>query len=359
MVRPALYYPYIHIRSEHWLKATLLCAPAVKRIVPTTYHPQDLASIARYTQITGAEGELLQAVDTSATIGAQLRLLTILRENEPAIRTRFKPNVDIAPREYLIHDAKFHEPLSEYLLTQGLAWQRGHTASRFGDRNWIALHPVLGSAIMSTLGLSVAHEGRYDIVTPSHEFHETLLATEEGRIFQTLLGFNSDEVRPPSQIRNDLAQLTISLSGVNFEALNPEDIPELQASKHFQTFQNLIRTKAQGIDRCASHYDEELRETAKEVVEAWQDTKSNVSKTLLKVLDEPSLVVAPEVLRQLLKGFDGTELYIAGGLAVFLVAKTGYALIKDRAPRPYQFLTEIHEKQGGFAQLSYPLGLER
>jgi hypothetical protein len=25
--RAALYYPYIHIRSEHWLKATLLCAP--------------------------------------------------------------------------------------------------------------------------------------------------------------------------------------------------------------------------------------------------------------------------------------------------------------------------------------------
>jgi hypothetical protein len=39
--RPALYYPYIHIRSEHWLKATLLCAPAVKRIVPDGYEPGD------------------------------------------------------------------------------------------------------------------------------------------------------------------------------------------------------------------------------------------------------------------------------------------------------------------------------
>ena len=33
--RAALYYPYIHIRSEHWLKATLLWVPCVKRIVPS------------------------------------------------------------------------------------------------------------------------------------------------------------------------------------------------------------------------------------------------------------------------------------------------------------------------------------
>ena len=36
-MQPALYYPYIHIRSENWLKATLLCVPAVKRIVPENY----------------------------------------------------------------------------------------------------------------------------------------------------------------------------------------------------------------------------------------------------------------------------------------------------------------------------------
>jgi hypothetical protein len=58
--RPALYYPYIHIRSEHRLKATLLCAPAVKRIVPETYQPEDSFQIAKYTQIIGPYGALLQ-----------------------------------------------------------------------------------------------------------------------------------------------------------------------------------------------------------------------------------------------------------------------------------------------------------
>ncbi len=51
--RPALYYPYIHIRSEDWLKATLLCVPVVKRLVPETYDPEDTGDIAPFAKISG------------------------------------------------------------------------------------------------------------------------------------------------------------------------------------------------------------------------------------------------------------------------------------------------------------------
>ena len=55
-MQPALYYPYIHIRSENWLKATLLCVPAVKRIVPSNYAPEDDAAIIPYVTISGPNG---------------------------------------------------------------------------------------------------------------------------------------------------------------------------------------------------------------------------------------------------------------------------------------------------------------
>jgi hypothetical protein len=48
--RPALYYPYIHIRSEDWLKATLLCVPVVKRLIPENYDPEDTGNIAPYAK---------------------------------------------------------------------------------------------------------------------------------------------------------------------------------------------------------------------------------------------------------------------------------------------------------------------
>ena len=61
-VRSALYYPYIHIRSEEWLKATLLCIPAVKRMVPDGYDPEDDPWIVPYSKLRGPYGELVQTV---------------------------------------------------------------------------------------------------------------------------------------------------------------------------------------------------------------------------------------------------------------------------------------------------------
>ena len=79
-MQPALYYPYIHIRSENWLKATLLCVPAVKRIVPENYAPEDDAAIIPYVTISGPNGPLLQAVPaaTGGAMAAQHRLLSAL-----------------------------------------------------------------------------------------------------------------------------------------------------------------------------------------------------------------------------------------------------------------------------------------
>ena len=37
--RDALYYPFIHITDVNWLKATLLCFPRVRRMVPQSYVP--------------------------------------------------------------------------------------------------------------------------------------------------------------------------------------------------------------------------------------------------------------------------------------------------------------------------------
>src|ERR1700750_3452907 len=66
--RPALYYPYIHIRSEDWLKATLLCVPVVKRLIPESYDPEDTGDIAPYAKIACPYGELLQRVPPIASL---------------------------------------------------------------------------------------------------------------------------------------------------------------------------------------------------------------------------------------------------------------------------------------------------
>jgi hypothetical protein len=356
--RPALYYPYVHIRSEHWLKATLLFAPVVKRIVPEHYEPEDLPNIAKYTEIEGPNGLLLQAVPSSsaAAYGAQERLLARLRESRQEIERRF--NRRKAPKEdaYWIHQAKFSDELLEYLIGHKLAWPSPHSGA-FGHRTWYSLHPTLGSAVMTTLGLSIAREMRYDIVTPSAEFHETLLAVEEKDIFDALLnGDKPEQIPRTAQVRNDLAQLVVSLTGINYEALQPEDIPEIQSSDNFRKFQNLVRVTARKIeaDGDPEAYREQLKNEAEEIIQAWHDSRNDLSQRLRDVLFGEA--VPFEALKMLFKKPDAGDLLAIGAYVVLRLFINGPWLRKEG---PYQYLTEIAQAENEYVRMTFPLGLER
>jgi hypothetical protein len=110
------------------------------------------------------------------------------------------------------------------------------------------LHPTLGKAIMTTLGLSIATDQHYDVVTADGAFHEALLATSEEDVFDAVRRGTGRLPGTRAQARHDLIQRVIILSGVNFAALRPEDIPELQSSKHFQGFQRILRHATTTID---------------------------------------------------------------------------------------------------------------
>ncbi len=156
--RAALYYPYIHIRSEHWLKATLLNFPKVYRMVPIgNYFPEDEDNIKAYTA-----GDLLDDIDTSCAPArdAQRELLAKLthREHEKKLLKRYKRVTKRrAPREkYLIHAEKLDVNLKRYLLGNKLAWPDSDLQAK-GHRNWLGLDANLGSAVMSTLTRSYAY----------------------------------------------------------------------------------------------------------------------------------------------------------------------------------------------------------
>lgn len=51
MQQPALYFPYVHIRDDEWLKAAALYWPSVRRLVPHGYAKRDSATARAFANV--------------------------------------------------------------------------------------------------------------------------------------------------------------------------------------------------------------------------------------------------------------------------------------------------------------------
>jgi hypothetical protein len=157
-----------------------------------------------------------------------------------------------------------------------------HDPSAYGHREWYAPHPTLGSAVMTTLGLSIARDEHYDIVTPNAKYHETLLATDEAELKRTLLDGPMHAKSTTAQARHELAQLTIALTDVNYKAITPDIIAKLQASPHLERFQRAIRDSAVQLEtkRDPEECQETLSATAEAIIDGWKETKNDLLNKL-------------------------------------------------------------------------------
>jgi hypothetical protein len=357
-LKPALYYPYVHIRSEQWLKATLLCVPAVTRLVPEGYKPEDDFDILPYTEIEGPYGKLLQAIPahSAAAVIAQQRLLEQIEQNFAEVKSRFNREQAPTPDEYWIHDAKFSTDLLTYLESNDLAW-RSYDAHAYGTREWYALHPTLGKAVMTCIGLGVARERGLDIVTADGRFHEALVTTREEDVFETLLHPQDPLAPTANETRRELGQLVIALAGVNLKALPVERIPELQGSKKFKVFRETLRESASTIDRDASdeEYSEQLTLKAKKIVDSWRDAVNDTNTDLRKLVLQ-GLAFGAEAVKALNKTPSAFELCAAGGIGIWRVYEETRKY--RRSQSRMNFLSQVQDAQSEVLRLQYPLGLD-
>ena len=83
--RDALYYPYIQIRDVNWLKATLLCFPQVRRMVPPWVKLHEQPENEEFRKVLGPRNEPLlveEDVNQYAVCQAQQRLLDHIEDHE-------------------------------------------------------------------------------------------------------------------------------------------------------------------------------------------------------------------------------------------------------------------------------------
>ncbi|MFE2726856.1 DUF6236 family protein [Kitasatospora sp. NPDC059327] len=211
MDRFALYYPYIHVRDDDWLKYAALYWPRMARIRPPGYPLQD-SPAAR--ELHAARWLLDLEPPAWAAAEAAEPFLELLHEHGAALRDRFgldrietwglpvaeagfgntggfsagreEPDEGdptwLNPRFGYVHAGRISGPLLDSAVDQGLALVgpgRGGT--------WVAMHPRLATVYMLALAEQIAVANRLHPITDQTLPHAAMSGWTFERLAATLL----------------------------------------------------------------------------------------------------------------------------------------------------------------------------
>lgn len=183
MQRPALYFPYVHIRDDDWLKVAALYWPSVRRLVPPDYIKHDSPTAQAF-----AEANILKDEDPGRLLDAMTwDLLDTLRTNVDRLCQDF--SIESAVKDWdgrpwadgrtapayvwqelgWIHLSKFPPQVLDHLIDNGLA-VRGRPTDPLSDHHepmdaWIGLHPALAGAYMTALAGRISVGARFQPLT--------------------------------------------------------------------------------------------------------------------------------------------------------------------------------------------------
>jgi hypothetical protein len=395
--RDALYYPYINIRDMDWLQGTLLCFPHVFRMVPSGYRIKDEPVARRFRELRGSQGRPLLDeawIEQGPAFAAEDLFLRRLNADYPKsglkLHEKFslvQARRDCEGREddFQVYREKFNSSLLRFLETKGLAW-----APRKPDRanKWVAMHPVMGQAFMSTIAAAIAKGDGLDVVTHSGPVHAALAHRDEEAIYkQLVLGDELYQAPKKSTVTNEIIELVV-MTRFKLDQVSPKDIAKMSRDREgLYALRTELQDMAGRIPTMTNRKrrDEYLQDSANDVILNWRKDKKNMSKfareffgggmggNAAKFLGK----VAPSVLSggafgtaggaaasggtaaaaTVIGGLTVPALIGAGaGLAVGVIihgVSTAIKVKKQSAQSPYRFLSKI-EKAGAVLMVSAP-----
>jgi len=206
---PGLYFPFVHVRDDDWLKAAALYWPSVRRLVPIGYEKHDSP-----TAQTFVDAEVLRDEDPCHLLPMVSQdLARALEANADRLVQDYNldhayakwdgrswsgpsaPSFEV-PQLGWIHVTKFSPRVLGYLSDLGLA-VRGRASSAIraeagGPHDWIGLHPALAGAYMTVLAASVSKQAHFQPVTDQADLK---VATVTGDIESALHLLTGSEAR--------------------------------------------------------------------------------------------------------------------------------------------------------------------
>jgi hypothetical protein len=210
MQQAGLYFPFVHVRDDSWLKAAILYWPSVRRLVPVGYAKHD-SLIAQ----TFFDAGLLRDEDPGSMIhDMQWNLARALSENAGLLVRDYSLERAFAaadngnwaerngpgwetPALGWIHRTKFPDDVLESLSDMGLARYgravdpvRGHSG---GPHEWIGLHPALAGAYMTALAGRLSERAHFEPLTDQVDLRLATPSYDVQTALKLLLGRSTDQ----------------------------------------------------------------------------------------------------------------------------------------------------------------------
>jgi hypothetical protein len=205
MQRPGLYYPYVHVRDDAWLKVAALYWPSLRRIVPSGYLKHDSPTAQRLFEASILRDEeprrLLDPVGRDLATALQENAYKLVPDYtiERAIAdwdgynwSAGSAQGQVTPELGWIHISKFPQNVINSLTVLGLA-QRGRPVDPIRDHSgmpedWIGLHPVLAGVYMTVLAERISQAAQFQPLTDQVELRQAILNNGAESALRLLLG---------------------------------------------------------------------------------------------------------------------------------------------------------------------------
>ncbi|GGM85590.1 hypothetical protein GCM10009721_07870 [Terrabacter tumescens] len=226
-----LYYPYIHIRKDSWLKASALYWKRVDRIVPQEYPTRD--SLTARSLIDGL-GFIQDRHPGQAALDTSRLFLDLLRDRgaELCARLRVQPSeFDLSESLHMPRDGglsnrgtigyifaeKLTGDLIEALAAQGMAFGasgemhgRRRVSLNYGSASWIGMDSRLAATYMTVLTRFTAEHFNLSPVTDEPVAHVAMEGLSVDAIASALIGDTPAQERDPrAQREQRVATLAI------------------------------------------------------------------------------------------------------------------------------------------------------
>jgi hypothetical protein len=394
----ALNYPYIRVRSVDWLKRTLLIFPHVARMTPEYQAPADDPEVSEFVRTDGRRGPLLRSAKLWAphVHQAQLELMTelrtLFRRRGSAFRNRFKQEAwydadggqtwdkmtvwerRLSDRPtFQIHRYKILPELTQYLLSQGLAWP---PREEFSDGSeYLEMHPRLGEAVMATLAFACAENEGLQVVTEFPKLHGKLIQQPKEMILRACL----EEPKVSGKTSAQQVAEFIVYKRCNVSKLTAERIAALKKerdalAKFRAELEELARTLPP-IMHSEPDLETRLNDLTNDIFKRWQNDQKNLTHFARELFGDGALSAPEKLVAKLAEAaaagagtgavgaaagaqMGNLTLGLATGAAagfavavVFRMIETWSKLKKQQGASPFRYLTTL-ERTGVVFSLS-------